>query len=250
MIRRSLLLSAFLLTCIVSVTCAAEVKIATGHTFIRRVFDPIRTPFREKTGTELHIFFNDPVPALAELEKGNVDVAGASIALEDWLALARKEGVAVQENAAYRSYVPITEKIMVMVNSENKLMSLSKDQLKGIFTGSIENWNEVGGGDAPILIVWPAVSSGALVIFKAKVLDNEAITKIIYDVETMADVSDAIAATPEAIGIVTGTKAAPGTKEIAPGIDRPLTLVYKGNPSPVLQKLLDFLKTEGKQYIQ
>ncbi len=250
MIRRSLLLSAFLLCCSVSTACAAEVKIATGHTFIRRVFDPVRTAFREKTGTDLHIFFNDPLPALVELEKGNVDVAGASLALEDWLALARKEGVTVQENAAYRSYVPITEKVMVMVNSANKLTSLSKEQLKGIFTGSIQNWKDVGGGDAPILVVWPAVSSGALVVFKAKILDGEAITKTVYDVETMADISDAIAATPEAIGIVTGTTASAGTKEIAPAIERPLTLVYKGNPSPALQKLLDFLKTEGKPYFQ
>ncbi|MBW4054256.1 MAG: hypothetical protein HIU83_02415 [Proteobacteria bacterium] len=78
----------------------------------------------------------------------------------------------------------------------------------------------------------------------------KALTDTVYDVESVADTPDAIAATPEAIGIVTGTAAAPGLKEIAPAIERPLTLVYKGSPTASLQKLLDFLKSEGKIYIK
>lgn len=250
MIRMFMLLSLILIGVGATTVGADEIKIATGHTFIKRVFDPVRSAFKEKSGLDLHIFFNDPVPALIELEKGNVDLAGASLTLEDWLALAKKEGIVVQGSAAYNSSVPITEKTMIMVNSGNKLTSLSKEQLKGIFSGRILNWKEVGGGDAPILVVWPSVSSGALVVFKARIMDGEAITKTVYDVETMADIPDAVTASPEAIGIVTGTTASPGIKEIAPAIERPLTLVYKGTPSPNVQKLLNFLKTEGKQYIQ
>lgn len=235
---------------IVSTAWPVEVKIATGHTFIKRVFDPIRIPFMEESGIDIHILFNDPVRALAELEKGNADVAGASLALPEWLELARKAGVPVQEAGAYRSYEPVTEKTMIMLNSGNRVNVLSKEQLKGIFTGRILNWKEVGGNDAPILVIWPAVSSGALVTFKAMIMDNEPLTKTLFDVESMADTPEALKETPEAIGIVTGTMAGKGLKEVAPAILRPLTLVYKGDPSPELQKLLNFIKNEGKQYIQ
>jgi len=234
----------------VSTACAEEVKIATGYTFIKRVFDPIRTPFRDKTGIDITILFNDPVPALAEMEKGNVDAAGASMPLEDWLNAAWKADVPVKEIRAYGSYIPVAEKLMIMVNAKNSVNALSKEQLKGIFTGRILNWNEVGGDNAPILVVWPSVSSGALIIFKSRILNNEPVTKTVYDVESLADTPDSIAATPEAIGIVTGTTVEMGLKEVAPAIERPLTLVYKGKPSPNLQKLLDFLKDEGKRYIQ
>ncbi len=232
-----------------SIAYADEVRIATGHTFIKRVFDPVRNAFKEKSGIDIHIFYNDPVPALAELEKGNVDVAGASLVVEEWLALAKKEGVSLKDAAAYNAYVPATELSMIMVNEANKVTALSKEQLKGIFTGRILNWKEVGGDDAPILVVWPSVSSGALVVFKVRIMDNEAIAKTVYDVETMADTAGAIAATPEAIGIVTGTRLEQGIKEVAPAIERPLTLVYKGKPSPNVQKLLDFLNSDGKKYI-
>ncbi|MHB8056890.1 MAG: substrate-binding domain-containing protein [Desulfuromonadaceae bacterium] len=229
---------------------AVEIRIATGHTFIKKVFDPVRCAFKDKTGIDIKIIYDDPVPALAELEKGNVDAAGASLALEEWLMQAKKAGVPVREAGAYTSYIATTEKVMIVVNDGNRVKTLSKEQLKDIFTGRTLNWKEVGGDDAPILAVWPSVSSGALIVFRSKIMDNAPTTKAVYDVESMADTPDAVAATPEAIGVVTASKVPNGTKEVAPAIERPLSLVYKGVPSPNLQKLLDFLKGEGKSYIK
>lgn len=229
---------------------ADEVRIATGHTFIKKVFDPIRCAFRDKTGIDIKIIYDDPVPALAELENGKVDAAGASLTLEDWLIQAKSAGIAIKEAGAYAVYIPATEKAMIVVNAANRVKSLSKEQLKEIFTGRILNWKEVGGDDAPILVVWPSVSSGALIVFRSKIMDNEPTTHAVYDVESLADTPDAVAATPEAIGIVTAIKVPNGTKEVAPAIERPLSLVYKGVPSPDLQDLLDFLQTEGKKYIK
>lgn len=233
-----------------STAWADEVRIATGHTFIKKVFDPVRCAFNDKTGIDIKIIYDDPVPALAELEKGSVDAAGASLALEEWLTQAKNAGVAIRDAGSYVSYIPATEKAMIVVNAENRVTVLSKEQLKDIFTGRTLNWKEVGGDDAPILVVWPSVSSGALIVFKSRIMDNAPTTKTVYDVESMGDTPDAVAATPEAIGIVTATKAPNGTREVAPAIERPLSLVYKGMPSPNLQKLLDFLKGEGKMYIK
>lgn len=40
--------------------------------------------------------------------------------------------------------------IAVFVHKDNPVKSLTKEQLKGIFTGQIKNWKDVGGNDAPI----------------------------------------------------------------------------------------------------
>lgn len=229
---------------------ADEIRIATGYTFIKRVFDPIRIPFRNKTGVELKINFKDPLPAMAELESGTVEVAGASLTVENWLELANKEGIKVKGKNTYKSVVVVTEKSHFVVNGANKITSLSYGQLKGIFTGKITNWMEVGGANTPILVVWPSISSGALIIVKQKIMDSEPLTKSIYDVETVGDTADAVAATPEAIGVVTGIDVEKGLREIAQPIERPLTLIYKGKASVKLQKLLDYLNGEGKQLIK
>lgn len=234
--------------CTASTVTAEEIKIATGPTFIKAIFDPIKAPFKAKTGLDISILVGGPVPSLEKLEKGGADAAGASQPLDAWLDQAKKAGVPVQQIEAYTTYVPMTEKALLMVNTANKVASLSKEQIKGIFSGKIQNWKEVGGDDAPILIVWPALSSGALSMFQSKIMDNEPVTKSVYDVNTINDTPGAIAGSAEAIGIVNGSTVEKGVKEVAPPLERPLTLVYKGKPSANFQKLLDFLKGDGKQY--
>ena len=234
----------------IAIAAAEEVRIAAGYTFIKAVFNPIRSAFRDKTGIDITIVYNDPAPALAELEKGVVDAAGASLPLEQWLELADKNGMPVKKAGVYNSHVAISEKLMIMVHVQNRVKGLSKEQLRGIFSGRIRNWKEVGGDDAPVLVVWPTLSSGALITFKDIIMGTASITKTVYDVESIADTPDAIAVTPEAIGVVTGPGIPKGLKEIAPAMERPLTLLYKGKPTPNLQKLLDFLNGEGKQYLK
>ncbi len=250
MIKRISVLTAAVLALSVSLAAADEVKIATGPTFINGIFDPIKVPFKAKTGLDIKILVGGPAPSIGELEKGNADAAGASLPLAAWLELAKKANVPVKEIGAYSTYIPMTEKALLMVHTGNKVNSLSKEQLKGIFTGKLQNWKEVGGDDAPILVVWPSLSSGALALFQAKILDNEPVTKNVYDVATISDSPGAISGTVEAIGIVNGATTEKGLKEVAPAIERPLTLVYKGTPSANLQKLLDFLKQDGKQYFK
>ena len=43
--------------------------------------------------------------------------------------------------------------IAVIVNDENPVKDLTKDQIKAIYTGKITNWKDVGGEDRPIAVV-------------------------------------------------------------------------------------------------
>ncbi|GAB3567795.1 substrate-binding domain-containing protein [Amycolatopsis endophytica] len=49
-------------------------------------------------------------------------------------------------------------------------VTLTLDQLKGIYNGSIDNWSEVGGADAPIAVYLPQTGSGTLSFFTGNVL--------------------------------------------------------------------------------
>jgi phosphate transport system substrate-binding protein len=65
--------------------------------------------------------------------------------------------------------------IAVFVHIENPVKNLSKAQLKGIFTGRIRNWKEVGGKDAPIVPNTEILTDkrGTIEMFKEMVLDGE-----------------------------------------------------------------------------
>jgi len=74
------------------------------------------------------------------LIEGKVDLAGASRPLK---AEEKKAGL----SATTIGY----DAIAVFVHKSNPVKNLTKEQLKGIFTGKITNWKEVGGKNAPIV---------------------------------------------------------------------------------------------------
>lgn len=57
-------------------------------------------------------------------------------------------------------YVIAKDGVAVVVNKDVKVDDLSIDQIKGIFTGEITNWKEVGGDDAAISVVSREEGSG------------------------------------------------------------------------------------------
>lgn len=55
--------------------------------------------------------------------------------------------------------------IALVVNNENTVSNLTKEQVKAIYTGEITNWSEVGGPDAPITVVIRESGSGTRTAF-------------------------------------------------------------------------------------
>ncbi|WP_319370085.1 phosphate ABC transporter substrate-binding protein [uncultured Ilyobacter sp.] len=60
--------------------------------------------------------------------------------------------------------------IGVIVNKENPVSELSKEAIGKIFSGEITNWKEVGGADAPIVLLSRDSSSGTHSYFKEDVV--------------------------------------------------------------------------------
>ena len=58
----------------------------------------------------------------------------------------------------------------MVVNPANSVSNLTFGQLRGIYNGSISNWKEVGGSDAPIAVISRDSSSGTYKDFQKDVL--------------------------------------------------------------------------------
>ena len=50
--------------------------------------------------------------------------------------------------------------IAIIVNSENSVSDLTIEQIAGLATGEITNWSEVGGIDAPVVLIGREAGSG------------------------------------------------------------------------------------------
>jgi phosphate transport system substrate-binding protein len=75
-------------------------------------------------------------------------------------------------------FTPITkEPFAVIINPKNPIKSLTKDQIKGIFTGAITKWSEVGWAAGGNIAIGSRIgTSGTLATFRTLFLDGAAIT--------------------------------------------------------------------------
>lgn len=102
---------------------------------------------------------------IAALINGTVDIANASREMKDnEIEDAKKNGFDPQE------IVVAVDALAVIVNLSNPVDQLTIDQLSDIFTGRITNWADVGGNDAPIILVSRETNSGTHVYFLEEVV--------------------------------------------------------------------------------
>ena len=71
----------------------------------------------------------------------------------------------------YRTAVAV-DAIVPVVNNANTVKDLTQEQLKAVFEGKIRNWKEVGGKDAPIVVVSRDSSSGTFETWESLVMNT------------------------------------------------------------------------------
>ena len=87
-----------------------------------------------------------------------------------------------------------------VVSKNVKVDDLSLEQLKGIFSGQITNWNEVGGDDATIVVLNRKAGSGTRATFEAAVFGDEAVDfKGDAELDKSGDVQTQMSSTDNAI---------------------------------------------------
>jgi phosphate transport system substrate-binding protein len=229
---------------------AVEVKIGAGASATEDIFKKMIEPMEKSIGIKLVIISDGPSAALRSLDNDLVMAAVGGLSFQDWMAMMEKEGDKPRTPAEY-TYREIGKSIIkVIANKGTLVKKLSKDQLKGIFTGKITNWKAVGGVDIPIKIVNGIKIPGTNTMFQKEVMDGEPYGKTDLEASTAPDVKAKVVATPGAIGLsvtslVDETVSAPEIPEVG----RPVTMITKGEIPFSMQKVLDYMRGEGQKYI-
>ena len=119
--------------------------------------------------------------------EGTLDIGLSSRALKD------------DEAETLDATVFALDGIAIVVNNENTVEDLSLEQIKGLATVEITNWSEVGGPDAPVVLVGREAGSGTRDGFESIVGVEDA---CVYEQELTSTgaVLAAVAANPNAFG--------------------------------------------------
>jgi len=201
---------------------------------------------------------------IAALLNGGTDICEASRDMkEKEYKLAKKKGI-----EPYRVSVSL-DGIAVFLNEANQVKSLNFAQLKGIYTGSITNWKEVGGKDTHIIIYGRENNSGTYAFFKEHVLDKEDYSDYTQTLPGTAAVVNAVSKDVNGIGYggiawARGVKFAavnknendtpvlPTMETVSDGsypISRELYWFFNGKPEGELKKLINWALSEAGQKV-
>ena len=85
---------------------------------------------------------------------------------------------ALDNNSSLKQYELGKDGIVIAINPQNQVSDLSDEQLQGIFSGNITNWNQVGGSDGKINVITREEGSGTLDAFESIVMGD---SKILAD---------------------------------------------------------------------
>jgi phosphate transport system substrate-binding protein len=132
---------------------------------------------------------------IAALLNGTTDICQASRNMkEKEYNLAEEKGIKITRISV------ALDGIAVFLHEDNPIDELSFAQLKGIYTGSIANWKEVGGKDARIILYGRENNSGTYAFFKEHVLEKDEYSDYTQTLPGTAAVVNAVSKDVNGIG--------------------------------------------------
>jgi phosphate transport system substrate-binding protein len=259
---RKIVFGAALLGVIASGNAQAAGKIVIdGSTTVGPIAKAFAEQFTKTTGVQVTVSESGSGNGAKSLINKTCDIATMSRPMKDnELAAARGKGVNPVE------HVVALDGLSIVVHPSNRINGLKKDQIRGIYMGKYTNWSQVGGPNAPIIIIQRESNSGTADSFKELVMGKDnPISKKAETQSSNGAIKNRVASTPAAISyigmgfvdqsvkalLVDGIDADPKTvKNGTYPIHRPLFFYTNGQPTGAVKQFVDMPKTpEGKKII-
>ena len=199
---------------------------------------------------------------LKQVAEGSVNIGNSDVPAEKKLPAEKAKGLV--------DHKVCTMTVATIINKDiaDKVKSLTSQQLQDVFTAKVTNWKDVGGNDAPIVVVGREAGSGTRGAFE-ELLKLEDACKYSNELDSTGAVMAKVASTPGSIGYVSldvlddtvkALKldgAEPTEENIKAGkyfLSRPFVMATKGEiseQSDLVKALFDFIYSdEGSELVK
>ena len=236
-----------------SANLESEKLTLTGSSTVAPLASEIAKKFEaEHPGVRIDVQTGGSSRGLADAAQGLADIGMISRALKE-------------DETNFQSFAIANDGIGIILQSSNPVENLSDEQVVDIYTGEIDNWQQVGGIDAPITVVNKAEGRSTLELFLDHFqLENSQIQAdaIIGDnqqgIKTVAGNKNAIgyvsigaaerdisAGVPLKLLPVGGVEASTSTVQNGSfPLSRPLNLVTTQAPAGLTKEFIEFAQSE------
>lgn len=210
-----------------------------------------------------------PAASFAAMAAGKLDIVQSSRKVLH----AEEEALRAAQGKNYVELHVATEVAGIAVNQANPLKELSLFQLRQVLSGSVKNWKQVGGIDAPIKIYGRDDTCGVRAFLEEEFMGDESVSSSARTFPTNAALLAAVSHDNDAIGFGSvelspadrvrflAIKPSSSAEAIAPTGDairanryvlvRPLYFYFAGSPKGELLHFAEWvLSTEGQLVVE
>jgi phosphate transport system substrate-binding protein len=168
---------------------------------------------KEHPSVAFELEFKGTTYGMGALIVGRCDVAAASRdASTNEVELARDRGV------AFNDHVIGSYDVAVIVKASNPITNLTREQVRDLFTGAVQNWKDVGGPDAPVHLYSRHPISGTHLGFRELAMENKPYALHLKTYTNYMGLAQAVAQDENGIGYSTITLASStGVKPVSIG---------------------------------
>jgi phosphate transport system substrate-binding protein len=169
-----------------------------------------------------------------------------------------------EEKEGVEGVVVAYDAIAVLVNDQNPVEGLTLDQLRGLFSGDIVAWSEVGGDEVDVQVLSREDGSGTREAFEELVMQGGRVTLTAIVLPRNSAVAEFVAENPASVGYASSVGIPLGARALeidgsGPDLQalseeeypltRPFVLVSLPDPNEDVQSFLDFVLSPAGQVI-
>lgn len=267
-LRKSTLCAAFLGASALAVSAvtpafAAETHLAVnGSTTVLPIMQKVSEAFMSANpNVNISISGGGSGNGIKALNDGLCDIAMAS---RDMKAKEHKQGEAKGVNAV--RFAIAKDALVPVVHPANPVKALSVEQLKSIYNGTVTNWKELGGNNAPIVVISRDSSSGTFETWSELVMHKERVMPAALLQASNGSVVQSVSKNKNAIGYIgfgylndslQGLRVNGVTASVQSGANgtwplaRELYLFTNGSPKGMQEKLINFIldSKKGQRFV-
>jgi phosphate transport system substrate-binding protein len=193
----------FLAVALMAVTVVACKKgdskrvVVKGSTTVLPITQKAAEAFKKSEGISVFVEGSGSGNGIKAIIDGGCDIANSSRQLKD-----DEKKSAAEKKLKLNEIAVAYDMIIPIVHPSNPVKSLTMDQLKAIYDGSIKNWKDLGGKDETIVAISRDTSSGTYEIWHEKVMKKiDTRSDALLQASNGAIVTT-VAGNPKAIGYV------------------------------------------------
>ena len=145
-----------------------SLEIKGSDTLLQVVSNLAESYSNENKNTKISVTGGGSGGGIASLINGEINIADASRKIKDEeLSKAKENGKNIWE------FIIARDMLSLILNKDNPVDRLTKDQLAKIYSGKINNWKEVGGNDQKITLYGRQSTSGTYVFFMEHIIKED-----------------------------------------------------------------------------